>query len=125
MTPTETRAVIRMAVQACMAADAAAFASLFATDGQLVLPGQTLTGRAAIQATTTAYLATLTAIEIELVQMIVEGDHAAIAWIWQATQTATGDRQQSENAILLAFRRGFITSWREYSAVTVTVSPPS
>lgn len=123
MTPTEIRAIVRMATQACMAGDAAAFASLFASEGELILPGQILRGRDAILQATANYLATLSVIEVEIAETIVEGDRAAVAWTWRATQRATGDRQQSSNAILLEFRRGLIARWHEYAGASSVVSP--
>ncbi len=123
MTPTEIRAIIQMAAQACTTGNAAAFASLFAKDGEILLPGQVLAGRAAVEQATMAYLATLTAIEIEIASIVVEGDRAAVEWVWRATK-ATGERQQSENAILLEFRRGLIVRWREYAGQSTAVAVP-
>ncbi len=124
MQATEIRAIVQMAVQSCAVGDAAAFAALFASDGQLVLPGAVLTGRDAIQPATATYFATLTAIEIAVANVIVEGDRAAVEWRWQATERATGQRVQAENAIALDFRGGWIVRWREYLA-SKTVLPPA
>jgi uncharacterized protein (TIGR02246 family) len=112
------RTTIRQAKQAWIDGDAAAFAALFTTNGELIVPGQRWQGRSAIEAVTASFVEQFT-VAIEIQTILVEGDRAAVAWAWQetpkaATQTRETASRRTEDAILVEFEAGQIRRWREY-----------
>lgn len=114
MRPETIRAIVQQAAHACMNKNAEAFAALFAVNGEIILPGHHLIGKAAIQKITADYLCTFIDIKINIKKIIVEGDQALVEWSWEDTDKNTGKKKYRENAIILEFKSGLISHWKEY-----------
>lgn len=123
MSPQEIREIVQRAADACAAKDAEGFAALFAETGEIILSGETrpasgqknrLTGKAAIQKATADYLAVLAEVKVEILRILVEGERAAVEWRWRDRNMATGRQHSADNAIVIDFKSGLITRWREY-----------
>jgi uncharacterized protein (TIGR02246 family) len=115
MKASEIRNLIKIAAQACMARDAEAFASLFTTDGALIIAGHQIVGKPAIEKATADYLATREQIQVTIHRIIVENNQAVVEWTWEDTKIETGQRNCAANAIVVEFKAGLICRWREYS----------
>jgi uncharacterized protein (TIGR02246 family) len=114
MQPETLRSIIWQARDAWISGDADAFANLFAPDGELIVPGNRWTGPDAIRQVVVDYSAAYSNVEIEIRQILVEGDRVAVEWTWSETENATGQRHYAEDAILVDFQNGKISRWREY-----------
>ncbi|MFQ4141156.1 SgcJ/EcaC family oxidoreductase [Chlorogloeopsis sp. ULAP02] len=110
----EIHSIIQQAAQAWMTGNADAFAELFAPDGKFIVPGNSYVGRTAIQQVTAEFAATHSGVKIEIKQILIDGDRAAVEWTWEDTNNETGKQQKAEDAILVDFKEGLITRWREY-----------
>lgn len=114
MRPETIRAIIQQAAHACMTKNAQAFAALFAVNSEIILPDHHLIGKAAIQKITADYLRTLVDIKININRILVEGDQALVEWCWEDRNQITGEKKCRHNAIVLDFKSGLISRWREY-----------
>lgn len=114
MTPREIRRVIKIAADACTTGDAETFASLFTTEGKILIAGRQIVGKAAIEKATADYLATRQEIQITLDNILVEDNQAVVEWTWEDTKIETGQRSRTNNAIVVQFKAGLICQWREY-----------
>ncbi|MBC7881325.1 MAG: SgcJ/EcaC family oxidoreductase [Anaerolineae bacterium] len=118
----EIRDTIKRAANAWVALDAEAFSSLFTDDGEFIFPGKHLTGQTDIQQSVVDFAATSSDVSIKILQILVaspslndrEVDRAAVEWHWENTDKATGNRYKADDAILIDFRSGEISRWREY-----------
>ena len=113
MTPTEIRSLIQKAADACMTGNSSAFASLFTSDAEIILPGHRLVGKANIEKVTADYLASLEDIRINIQRIAVEGDRSVVEWCWEDKNKATGEGKRAENTIIVEFESGAITRWQE------------
>lgn len=114
MKPEEIRSIIQQAAKAWMTGDADAFANLFASDGVFIIPGKRWVGATAIKQTAAEFAATHSDVKIEIQQILIEGNHTVVEWSWQDTEKLTGKRQTAEDAIVVDFKNGRISRWREY-----------
>lgn len=115
MTPREIRNLIKIAASTCMARDAETFTSLFTADAELFMSGHQIVGKAAIKKATTDYLTTCEQIQVNIHQIIVENNQALVEWTWEDIKVKTGQRNRTDNAIVIKFKDGLICRWREYS----------
>jgi uncharacterized protein (TIGR02246 family) len=114
MQPANLRAIILQAKDAWVKGDAAAFANLFANDGEMIVPGQRWQGRVAIQAESARFLESFT-VAIEIRRILIEGNQAAVEWDWSETTKGTEQKtSRAQDAILIEFEAGRIRRWREY-----------
>ncbi|MEB3180146.1 MAG: SgcJ/EcaC family oxidoreductase [Nostocaceae cyanobacterium] len=114
MTPEEIRAIIQQAAKAWMTGDPDGFAKLFAPDGVFIVPGNRWVGETKIRQVAADFAATHTDVKIEIQQIVIDGNHAVVEWLWSDTETATGLNQKAEDAIVVDFKDGLISRWREY-----------
>ncbi len=114
MQSADVRLIVEQARNAWIEGNAQAFAELFAPEGKLVVPGRCWVGREAIVHAFLEHSAAYTLVRIEIRQILVDGEHAAVEWTWQDTEKATGVRTQAEDAILVDFEDGLVSRWREY-----------
>lgn len=114
----EMRSLIEQARDAWVSGNGAAFAQLFIEDGELIVPGQRWQGRAAIQRESDRFNQDFS-VTIEIQSIVVEGNHAAVAWNWCETPKkglleSSGPVRQAQDAIWVDFEAGGIRRWREY-----------
>jgi uncharacterized protein (TIGR02246 family) len=114
MQPEEIRSTIQQARNAWIEQDAEAFASLFSPDGEFIVPGDRYQGREAIRQVSASFFSAYSVIKIEIKQIIVEGDRAAVEWYWEDRENATGRNNRADDAIVVDFKAGQIVRWREY-----------
>lgn len=112
--PEQIRAIVRQARDSWVNGDADAFAALFTPDGELIVPGQKWVGRKAIRQAAADFANYASNVKIEIRQIIIEGDRAAVEWYWEDTEKATGRRNRADDAIVADFTAGKIKRWREY-----------
>jgi uncharacterized protein (TIGR02246 family) len=113
MQPDQIRSIVRQARDAWVNGDAAAFAELFAADGELQVPGQLWQGRVAIEAETAKFVGAFN-VAIEIQTTVVEGNQAAVEWDWAETPKAGGETRRAQDAIVIEFEGEQIRRWREY-----------
>lgn len=106
--------LIKQARDAWIARDADALAQLFTSDGEIILPGQRWQGQATIRQQVAHFAQSYSDVKIEIRRTIVEGNQALIEWHYQDTEKATGLRNQADDAIVVDFKDGRISRWREY-----------
>lgn len=114
MKPDEIRAMIEQASQAWAAGDADAFAALFTPDGEFIVPGKRLQGQAAIREVLARFAERYSDVRVDIRRTIIDGDQAVVEWYWEDTKNATGVRNRADDAIVVDFKDGRISRWREY-----------
>lgn len=110
----EMRSLIQQAAQAWMAGDADAFASLFVTNGEFIVPGNRWVGQAEICKAAADFASTHSEVKISIRRIITEGNQAVVEWHWQDKENATNRRTQADDAIVIDFKDSQIRRWREY-----------
>ncbi len=114
MKPDEIRTLIEQAGRAWITGDADAFATLFTPDGEFVVPGKRWRAQPAIREVLAGFAARYSDVRIDIRRIIVEGDQAVVEWYWEDTKNGTGMRNRADDAIVVDFRDGRISRWREY-----------
>jgi uncharacterized protein (TIGR02246 family) len=114
ITPAEIRAVIQKARKILIAGDGTAFAALFTADGEFIVPGNRWVGRASIEKAIADFAAAYTEVQVDILQIVVEGDRAVVEWHWQDREKATGRHSRADDAIVIDFQNAQIGRWREY-----------
>ncbi|MEA5418701.1 MFS transporter [Spirulina sp. CCNP1310] len=109
----QIKALVMAAAQACMAQDAAAFAALFTSGGEVVLKGQKIQGREAIAQVTAAYFATCGEIAIALEEITLQHNRAEIRWHWHSDKGDGYTVTNRHNHIILDIENGKIHRWQE------------
>jgi uncharacterized protein (TIGR02246 family) len=110
----EINALIIQAKDAWIARDADALAQLFTPDAQLIVPGQRWQGQTKIREEIAKFGQFYTNVTITIQRTIVDGNCAAVEWHYEDTEKATGQRNQSDDAIVIEVKNGLISYWREY-----------
>lgn len=119
------RVLIKQARDAWVARDANAITQLFAPDGELIVPGKRWQGQAEIQQEVSRFAQQSTDVKIEIRRIIVEGNQAVVEWYYEDTEKATGLRHKADDAIIVDFKDGRISRWREYFDNKTLASKPS
>ncbi|MCU0535319.1 MAG: nuclear transport factor 2 family protein [Hydrococcus sp. Prado102] len=114
----EIRAIIKQAGDAWVNEDAEAFASLFSQDGEFIVPGNRWVGRKAIREVAEGFFKSYSNVKVEIKQIIIEGDRAAVEWYWEDREDATGRLNRADDAIVIEFKEGQIVRFREYIDTT-------
>lgn len=117
MTSEQCRSIIQQAAEAWITGNADSFASLFLPDGEFIVPNNRWVGTEKIRQVA-ADFATDYEVKIEIRRIIVEDERAVVEWYWSDTQKATGKCNQADDAIVVDFRAGKISRWREYIDAT-------
>lgn len=106
--------VIETARNAWLEGDADTFADLFTTSGQMIVPGQSWTGRDSIRVTMRDYSTNFSVISIDIKHTIIEGYRASVEWSWHDMERDTGRQSRADDVIILTFQDALIAQWREY-----------
>ncbi|HEY4689325.1 MAG TPA: SgcJ/EcaC family oxidoreductase [Anaerolineae bacterium] len=114
MKPDDIRAIIERAGRAWVAGDAESFAALFTPDGEFVVPGKRWQSPPAIREVLARFAERYSDVRVDIRRIIVDGDQAAVEWYWEDTKNETGARNRADDAIVVDFRDGRISRWREY-----------
>jgi uncharacterized protein (TIGR02246 family) len=114
MQPEDIKEIVRRSKEAWVTKDADAIATLFARDGEFIVPGNRYVGREAIKKVAADFFAANLSVAIEIKNIIIEGDRAAVEWLWQERDNATGRLKKADDAIIIDFQAGKIARWREY-----------
>ena len=109
MTSEQYRSIIQQAAEAWIKEDADAFASLFVPDGEFIVPNNRWVG---LEKITADFVADYE-VKIAIRRIIVEGSQAVVEWNWSDREKATGKCNQAEDAIVIDFKVGKISRWRE------------
>ena len=118
------RTVIEQARDAWVARDANALAQLFTPDGELIVPGQRWQGRAKIREEVTHFAQQYSDVKIDIRRIIIEDNQAAVEWHYEDVEKATGLRNKADDAIIVDFKNGRISRWREYFDTKTPASKP-
>lgn len=114
MTSEQIRSIIQQASEAWSTGNADAFTALFLPDGEFIVPNNRWVGQRAIRQASADFFAQYEVTTIEIRQLIVEDDRAVVEWYWEDREKATGKCSQADDAILINFKEGKISRWREY-----------
>jgi uncharacterized protein (TIGR02246 family) len=114
MKPEEIRSVIKQASNAWIAGDANAFAALFMPDGEFIVPGDRRIGQAEIRKVAADYASAYSDVKINIRRIIIDGNQSVVEWDWEDKENASGIRSQANDAIVIDFKNGQISRWREY-----------
>ncbi|MGA7935654.1 MAG: SgcJ/EcaC family oxidoreductase [Kovacikia sp.] len=114
MAPEVMEALIDQARDSWIAGNAEAFSALFAPDGEFIVPGQRWVGQEAIHRVAAEFAATHSNVEVSIHTLVLGDGQAVVEWVWKDVETATGSRTEAEDAIVVDFKAGKITRWREY-----------
>jgi len=106
--------IIEKAIQACIDRDASLFASFFADGGEIVLKKDYRISQPEIAQISQNYFANLAYIQIDIKNIISEGNHLCVEWSWEDFNPLTGQKNCHDNVILVTFQGDLIKSWREY-----------
>lgn len=109
----EIHSIIQQARDAWVNGDADAFAALFTSDGEFLVPGNRWVGPEAIRQVAADFAANSASVTVEIRRIIVEGNQAAVEWYWEDTDSS-GRHNQADDVIVVDFVDGKISRWREY-----------
>jgi uncharacterized protein (TIGR02246 family) len=114
MTPNRIREQIKKAALFWQTGDADGFASLFTLDGEFIAPERQWFGKTAIRDAVAQFAQENCHVKVHIRRILVDGDVAVIEWSQENTEKMTGICQQTEDSIIVDFRNGQISRWREY-----------
>lgn len=110
----DIRGLIEKARDAWIAQDADALTQLFTPDGELIVPGQIWLGQGRIREEVTRFAQQYQDVKIEIRRIIIEDNQAAVEWYYEDTEKSTGRRNKADDVIIVDFKDGRISRWREY-----------
>lgn len=114
MNQEDIQILIEKAKEAWVAQDVDALAQLFTVDGELIVPGQCWRGQERIREEVTHFKQRYSDVKIDIHRIIVGANQAAVEWHYEDTEKATGRRNKADDVIVVDFRDGQISRWREY-----------
>jgi ketosteroid isomerase-like protein len=88
----------------------------------LLSPSGQWRGHAALRAAAEAFFATVTAVQITITRVLLDGDQGAVEWTWTETRRVDGQIYTAEDAIIFVLRDGRIIFWREYVDTTASIA---
>ncbi len=110
----DVESLIEKAREAWIAQDADALTQLFTPDGELMIPGQMWLGQGRIREEVTHFAQRYKDVKIDIQRIIVDHNQAAVQWHYEDTEKNTGRRNQADDVIIVDFKDGRISRWREY-----------
>jgi uncharacterized protein (TIGR02246 family) len=108
------QSLIEKAREAWIAQDADALTKLFTPDGEVIIPGQFWLGERRIREEVIHFAQQYKDVKIDIKRIIIERNQAAVEWNYEDTEKNTGRRNQSDDVIVVDFKDGRISRWREY-----------
>jgi uncharacterized protein (TIGR02246 family) len=114
MNRAQMNAFVQRQADAWQRGDIEAILADFDEAALFISPGGQWVGHAAIRQVATAFWATVHSVEIEVMQVLVDGEHGAIAWRWTEVRRSNGEAHRADDAILFTLKNGKIVYWREY-----------
>jgi len=119
----EMRTLINQARDAWVARDAEALAQLFTLDGEIIVPGQRWQGQVKIREEVTRFAHHYSDVKIDIKRIIVEDNQASVEWDYKDTEKATNLRNKANDVIVIDFKDGRISRWREYFDIKTPLMP--
>lgn len=110
----EMRTLINQARDAWVARDAEALAQLFTPNGEVIVPGQRWQGRVKIREEVTRFAHHYSDVRIDIKRIIIADNQASLEWNYEDTEKATNLRNKANDVIVIDFKDGRISRWREY-----------
>lgn len=110
----EIRTLIEKARDAWVAQDADTLAQLFTPDGEIIVPGQKWQGQARIREEVSRFAQQYSDVKINIRRIIIENNQATVEWYYEDTEKATSRRNKADDVIVIDFKDGRISRWREY-----------
>ncbi len=110
----EMRALINQARDAWVAREVETLVQLFTLDGEIIVPGQRWQGQVKIREEVTRFAYHYSDVKIDIKRIIVEDNHASVEWDYEDTEKATNLRNKANDVIIVDFKDGRISRWREY-----------
>ncbi len=114
MKKAEIQTLIEKARDAWVAQDADTLAQLFTPDGEIIVPGQRWQGQARIREEVTRFAQQYSDVKINIRRIITENNQATVEWYYEDTEKETGRRNKADDVIVIDFKDGCISRWREY-----------
>jgi len=114
VTPQQADAIVHQAKAAWLQGDAAAFARLFTPTGKFMVPGRSWQGQGAILDAFQKFNACYKVQSITIHNLVLQGDHAFLEWLWEEQALDSGQISTAEDAIAIDFQGNLIQRWREY-----------
>jgi uncharacterized protein (TIGR02246 family) len=114
MTPEAMKSLIYQARDSWTTGNAEAFAALFTSDGKFIVPGQRWVGQESIRKVAAEFAASHSEVEITIQTLVLGTDQAVVEWTWKDVEKKTGASTKAEDAIVIDFKAGQISRWREY-----------
>ncbi|MEZ4732151.1 MAG: nuclear transport factor 2 family protein [Caldilineaceae bacterium] len=110
----EIEALVQRQADAWQCGDVEAIVADFDETALFISPGGVWRGRAAIRQAATAFWSTVQSVNIQVVRMLIDGDHGAVEWIWTEVRCADGQSHSAADAIIFTLTKDKISYWREY-----------
>ncbi|WP_341525942.1 nuclear transport factor 2 family protein [Nostoc sp. UHCC 0302] len=106
--------LIEQARTAWITQDVDALIEMFTPDGEFIVPGQKWQGQARIREELTNFSHQYSNVKIDIRRIIIENNQASVEWYYEDIEKATGRRNQADDVIIIDFKDGRISRWREY-----------
>lgn len=113
-TDTQMRSLVEQARAAWVSRDVETLVQLFTADAELIVPGQRWQGQQQIRAELSQFAQQYSEVKIDIQRIIIDGNQAAVEWMYENVEQATGKCTRYEDAIILEATNGKIAYWREY-----------
>ncbi len=114
MNQEDIRTLINKARKVWITQDADALAQMFTPDGEIIVPGDKWRGQTKIREEITHFSQQYSDVKIDIQRIIVENNQASVEWYYEDTEKATGRRNKADDVIIVDFKDGLISRWREY-----------
>ncbi|MCB0061080.1 MAG: nuclear transport factor 2 family protein [Caldilineaceae bacterium] len=114
MNRSDVEQLIQHQADAWQRADFDAVGADFCEDGQLISPGGTWQGPAAIAAVAREWYTVCSGVQVDIKRILVDGNQGAVEWVWHETRRADNQVYTMKDGIIFELRDGKILYWREY-----------
>ena len=108
------RDVVQRQAEAWANGDVEGIVSAFANSFEFIFPGARLTTPEELRNAVEGYFKAKTRVSIEIKRIVVDGECAAVEWVWSEQDRESGKMGRAEDAIILRLAGHKISYWREY-----------